>query len=322
MRVLVSLVSNGQEYALPIEAVEEILPFPEQLAAVPHTDGRVLGVAAQRGRLLPLVPLRALLGWPAAAEAPRKVAVVRADGAPPIGLVVDRPGEILRVAASSLQPVPPLLTRGGRLEVGAICRLDEGRRLVSVLSPENLLRHDAVREAIAAGDREGGEMAQPDPGTEDGMAEAEFVVFRLAGEEYAVPIGEVDEVLPLQELTRVPRAPDFIEGVMNLRGTVLPVVDQRRRFGLPAAPRTGRERIMVHTVGAVRAGFIVDSVARVLRVSRMAVGPAPELSRGEAPLVAGVVSPPDGDRLVLVLDVARLLDREEASELAGMEAAG
>lgn len=322
-RVLVSLVSNGQEYALPIEAVEEIVPVPGQVAAVPHADGRVLGIVAQRGRLLPLVPLRALLGWPAAeADAPRKVAVVRVDGATLIGLVVDRPGEILRVPASAVHPVPPLLTRGGRLEVGAICRLDEGRRLVSVLSPENLVRHDAVRQAIAAAVAEDTEMAQSDPGAMDGAAETEFVVFHLAGEEYAVPIGAVDEVLPLRELTRVPGAPAFIEGVMNLRGTVLPVVDQRRRFGLPAAPRTGRERVMVHAVGGVRAGFIVDSVARVLRVPQLSVGPAPELSRGEAPLVAGVVNPPGEDRLVLVLDVARLLDGEEAGALAGMEAAG
>ena len=109
---------------------------------------------------------------------------------------------------------------------------------------------------------------------------------------------------------------------MNLRGMVLPVVDQRRRFGLPPAPRSGRERVMVHTIRGVRAGFIVDSIAQVLRVPRIAVGPAPELSRGEAPLIARVVNLPERNRLVLVLDVARLLDGGEAGALAEMDAAG
>jgi purine-binding chemotaxis protein CheW len=106
---------------------------------------------------------------------------------------------------------------------------------------------------------------------------------------------------------------------MTLRGEVLPVVDLRRRFGLPAVARNGRERVMVHRLpGGARAGFIVDSVAQVLRVLRAAVGPAPELARGEAPLVAGVVARPGEGRLVLVLDVARLLDQDETGELAGM----
>lgn len=321
--VLVGLVSNGQDYALPIQAVEEIRPLPDRVTAVPHADGRILGVTDQRDRLLPLVSLRALLGWPEAERDPaQKVAVVRMENGALLGLVVDRSGEILRVPARALHPVPPLLTRGGRLEIGAICRLENGRRLVSVLSPENLLRHETVRDAVAAGrGAEESEMAQA--GGEAAEQEMEeFVIFRLAGEEYGVPIGEVEEVLLLDGLTRVPKAPDFLEGIVNLRGTVLPVLDQRRRFGLPPQPRTGRERVMVHAVDGVRAGFIVDSIARVLRVPRGAVGPAPDFARDEAPLVAGVVNLPGEDRLILVLDVARLLDRGETGELAGLATAG
>src|SRR5690606_27782030 len=186
-------------------------------------DRRVLGVVAQRGRLLPLVSLRTLLGAPSEEFGARhRVAVVRLDATTSLGLVADRSGEILRVPVSLVHPVPPLLARGGRqLEVGAICRLEDGRRLVSVLSPENLFRHDAVREAIAlGGDGEEEEKTMAEPAAQDEDEQEEFVVFRLAGEEYGVPIGQVDEVLRLpEEPTRVPRAPDFLEGVMNLRGT-------------------------------------------------------------------------------------------------------
>lgn len=150
----------------------------------------------------------------------------------------------------------------------------------------------------------------------------EFVVFRLAGEEYGVPIAEVDEVVRLDGLTRVPKAPDFLEGIMNLRGAVLPVLDQRRRFALPPQARTGRERVMVHTVGGLRAGFIVDSIAQVLRVPGAAVGAVPELSQTEVPLVARVVNLPEAGRLLPVLDTARLLDRDEMGELADLAASG
>ncbi len=318
-RVLVSVFSNGQEYALPIEAVEEVVPMPDQVTAMPHADGRIIGVADQRRRLLPLVSLRALLGW---AEAERddgnRVAVVRLEGGALLGLVVDRSGEILRVPESHLHQVPSLLTRGGKLEIGSICRLDEGRRLVSVLSPENLFRHDTVREAVAAGDGgEEPELSQYGSGAAERDME-EFVVFRLAGEEYGVPIGKVDEVLLLEGLTRVPKAPAFLEGILNLRGAVLPVLDLRRRFALPPVDRTGQGRIIVHTVDGVRTGFIVDSIAQVLRVPATAVEPAPDLSQAEAPLVSRVVNLPAEGRLVLVLDVARLLDREETGELADL----
>ena len=328
-RVLVSVFSNRQEYALPIEAVEEIVPLPQRFSAVPGADGRVVGVVDLRHQLLPLVSLRALLGWPEEQDPRRQVAVVRLDGAILLGLVVDRAGEILRLPASSLHPLPPLLMRGGKLEIGAICRMEEGRRLVSVLSPENLVRHDAVREAVAAGGtRDGAEGGDEETEMDgrDADAEAreteEFVVFRLAGEEYGVPIAEVDEVVRLDGLTRVPKAPDFLEGIMNLRGAVLPVLDQRRRFALPPQARTGRERVMVHTVGGLRAGFIVDSIAQVLRVPGAAVGAVPELSQTEVPLVARVVNLPEAGRLLPVLDTARLLDRDEMGELADLAASG
>ena len=85
-------------------------------------------------------------------------------------------------------------------------------------------------------------------------------MFRLMDEEYGVPIDAVQEIVRVPELlTRVPKTPAFIEGVINLRGAVLPVVDQRRRFGLPGAERNDRQRIMVFTISGVRTGFIVDS---------------------------------------------------------------
>ena len=192
----------------------------------------------------------------------------RQGAAGAVGIVTDTVKEVLRVARAVVDPLPELLANGGALrEVEAICRLGGGRRLVSILSAEQLFATTNLTGAgISAGDtmREMRGAAE----TERADEEEQFVVFRLADEEYGVPIDAVHEIVRVPEqLTRVPRTPPFIEGVVNLRGAVLPVIDQRRRFRLPDAERNDRQRIMVFAIAGVRTGFIVDSVSEVLKLS-------------------------------------------------------
>ncbi|WP_407528034.1 chemotaxis protein CheW [Methylobacterium oryzisoli] len=140
-------------------------------------------------------------------------------------------------------------------------------------------------------------------------------IFRLAGEEYGVPIDAVHEIVRVPEqLTRVPRTPAFIEGVVNLRGAVLPVVDQRRRFRLPDAERNDRQRIMVFLIEGVRTGFIVDSVSEVLKIPRSAIGPAPDLGQ-DGGAVDRIANLAEAKRIILMLNVDRLLAREEVADL-------
>jgi purine-binding chemotaxis protein CheW len=151
--------------------------------------------------------------------------------------------------------------------------------------------------------------------------EQQFIVFRLDREEYAVPIDAVDEVTRRPEaLTRVPKAPEFIEGVMNLRGDVIPVVDQRRRFDLPAAASTDRQRVIVITFDGLRAGFLVDSASELVKIPGSAIGPAPELSDEQVRLISRVANL--GDRMILIVDAPELLDRRELGLLRQMARAG
>ena len=115
------------------------------------------------------------------------------------------------------------------------------------------------------------------------------------------------------ELTRIPRAPAFVEGVINLRGVVLPVIDQRRRFNLAQADRSDRQRIMVFTVRGVQTGFIVDSVSEVMRISAKAIGEAPNLSDAQTRLIRRVANLESQKRMVLLLDTMQLLDTQEAA---------
>jgi purine-binding chemotaxis protein CheW len=198
---------------------------------------------------------------------------------------------------------------------------------VSVLSPDRLFRHDIVSNVVAEGERaREAEMADD---IEAGIADSRqaatdeqpFIVFRLDREEYAVPIAAVDEVTRRPDaLTRVPKAPEFIEGVMNLRGAVIPVVDQRRRFDLPAAESTDRQRVIVITFDGMRAGFLVDSASELLKIPDSAIGPAPELSDEQVRLISRVANL--GDRMILIVDAPELLDRRELGLLRQLAHAG
>lgn len=146
--------------------------------------------------------------------------------------------------------------------------------------------------------------------------EEQFVVFRLMNEEYGVSIDAVQEIVRVpDQLTRIPNTPSFIEGVINLRGIVLPVIDQRRRFELATATRNDRQRIMVFTVRGARTGFVVDSVSEVIRIPASAIGAAPSLSGEQQRLIKRVANLAEQKRMILLLDVVELLNVGESEAL-------
>jgi purine-binding chemotaxis protein CheW len=152
-----------------------------------------------------------------------------------------------------------------------------------------------------------------------GGDEQQLVVFELGAELYGVEIARVHEIIRLQAVTRVPRAPAFVEGVINLRGKVIPVVDLRRRFGLPSAEHTRSSRIVVVEIGDQVVGIVVDGVSEVLRVNTATVEPpSPVVAGIDSEYLHGIAKLPE--RLVILLDLDRVLAREERSALAASSA--
>jgi purine-binding chemotaxis protein CheW len=324
---LVSLVVDGQEYAFAIHDVDEIVRVPEQIAHVPHAQSHVLGLINLRNRLLPLVSLRRIfsLGELSLNENNR-VVVVRLDtGAGDgerVGIVVDQVREVLRVSASAQDRLPSILSRGAVDEIGAVCRLDGGKRLVSILSAGALFQQKAFQDALDLQrqheDSERAAASEEDAAMQDENDETQLVVYQLASQEYGVDIHSVQEIIRVPEtLNRVPKTPEFVEGMINLRGMVLPVVEMRLRFGFRRVERNDRQRILVLNVGGVRTGFIVDSVTEVLRVPRSAVERSPKLSEEQDKLIGRVANLNDGKRMILVLDAEPLLDHSELAALKG-----
>lgn len=322
---LVSFVVAGQEYAIDIERVQEIVQVPEQIIHVPKAAAHVIGVMTLRQRLLPLVSMRRMFNLPAKGlDEHNRIVVISLDGSgdrTAVGVVTDTVNEVLRVSSNVVDPMPALLARDTEIaEITDICRLNDGKRLVSIISAEKMFAHSAFREAAAVvGEmQEGSETTVTEAEMRDLVGEDEqMVVFRLVNEEFGVPIDSVQEIVRVpDQLAHVPKAPDFIEGVINLRGTVLPVVDQRRRFGLPSMERNDRQRIMVFTINGVRTGFIVDSVTEVLKIPRQVIDEAPNLSEEAARLIRRVANLQQQRRMILLLDVNQLLEGGEANALA------
>ncbi len=123
------------------------------------------------------------------------------------------------------------------------------------------------------------------------------------------------------QITRLPKTPKFLEGVVNLRGEVLPVVDQRRRFDMPPLENADGQRMVVVRSERHRAGLIVDSVSEVLRSRADAVEPAPDLTGQANRLVQGVINLERDGRMVLLLDPSELLSRTERGLLDAFQAA-
>jgi len=155
--------------------------------------------------------------------------------------------------------------------------------------------------------------------------ELHLVGFRVGRETFGVPIGMVREIVRLPEITAVPNAAEFIEGVINLRGKIVPVVDLRKRFK-DSAPESGRKsRILVAEVEGQSVGLIVNSASEVLKIPPADVeAPRNLFSEGEMNCISGVGKL--GGRLILILDLNKVLQRSElrsageAAELVATEA--
>ena len=167
------------------------------------------------------------------------------------------------------------------------------------------------------------ETAQPASATSETMAQTksslQFVGFRLADQEYAFRIEQIQEIVIPDRVTRIPQVPDYVEGVSNLRGAIIPVINLRLLFGLEPKPTDDESRTIVANVGSRTIGCIVDAVTQVIRIAPEQIQPTPEMVNMEgAGYLYGFAK--IDSRLVILLDIGELLDPsklEQVRQIAG-----
>lgn len=151
--------------------------------------------------------------------------------------------------------------------------------------------------------------------TANSSQELQLVIFRLAREEYGLPITKVQEINRLVPITRLPQAPPFLEGIINLRGRIIPVIDLKKRLNLAAAEHSEDSRIIVVEVAGHTVGFIVDAVHEVVRLAAANMEPAPAACILDGQFVQGVGKLED--RLLILLEIDKILLSQGAG--AGQE---
>jgi purine-binding chemotaxis protein CheW len=146
----------------------------------------------------------------------------------------------------------------------------------------------------------------------------QLVSFNIGEEEFGVDILKVQEIIRLVEITKVPNAPHFVEGVINLRGKVIPVIDLRKRLGLISIASSSESRIVVVEIDNKIIGFLVDCVNEVLRISRNITEPPPSIIAGINSDYITAIGKLE-DRILILLDLERILDTKEKSSLELIE---
>ncbi len=142
----------------------------------------------------------------------------------------------------------------------------------------------------------------------------QLVTFNLGNEEYAVDILKVQEINRMKEITRVPNSPGYVEGVINLRGKVIPVVSLRTRFGLMEKESDEQSRIMIMDIQGITMGLVVDSVSEVLRIPMSTVEPTPPMASNiSTEFIKGIAKLEE--RLIILLDMDRLLGKSDETAM-------
>ena len=149
---------------------------------------------------------------------------------------------------------------------------------------------------------------QIDPGEENMDDVVQLVGFMIGDEEFSVPILSIQEIIKPIEWTRVPRTPEYVLGVFNLRGTVIPLIDLRKKFGLQSEKMTDNTRFMVMKNHSETAGFVIDRLTEAIRLKKHEIGPAPETAMQEKTMIEGVGK--QDDKILTILKVDKLLERD------------
>jgi chemotaxis signal transduction protein len=238
-----------------------------------------------------------------------------------LGLVVDHVHEVLNVPKNLIEP-PPLITSSGGMELSGVAKLEDGSRLIMVLDVSSLMKDQKLRDVQNTSHR-GAEQKKiveiQQAGSEaQELSEVQLVTFMLGAEEFGVPISQIQEIDRLGKITKVPNAAQFIEGITNLRGEVIPVLDTRKRFELDAKPSDDRTRIIIVDLGGVKTGLVVDSVREVLNLAKKDIAPPPEAigSGIDQQFISGIGKVDAGKRMIVLLDVERILSRQEQAHLS------
>lgn len=308
---LVTFLLGPEEYAFNIMHVKEIIRV-QQITAVPNVPQYIEGVVSLRDQLLPIINMPVFFNLPNSKATDQSRIIVVDLGKITAGFRVDKVSEVVSVPKSLIEP-PPLVYAGDEsAQILGVAKLKQGKRLIMYLNAANLLPVEIVRELAAEAGQER-ERYQESAKTVD---EEQLVAFRVENEEFAIKITDVQEINRMAEITHMPGAPAYVDGLVNLRGNIIPALNLRRRFALPERSRDDATRVIIVDTGSRKTGIVVDAVSEVLRFDRSLVEATPDIVSAsiDTKYISGVGKLNQGKRMVMILDLAQVLRFEIESK--------
>ena len=313
---------GNEEFGIQIDVIDEIFQRPTDITPLPHAPKYLPAVIPHREKLLHLVELAQLLNIKNAEGISGEQIIVTEANVDTkkyrLGLLAEAVKEVLPIGKNNISPVPYGLQRNDtNTGISSVCQIDGGKRTISIIDlPEmvSMMNFDEVR--VDDTELESDIMVESQLAENSNVNEFLIVIFRIANEEYGVAIEYVQEIISqTSPVTRLPNAPAWLAGVVNFRGSVLPMVDTRLRFDIQSQSTDERSQVVVLAKENTRCGFIVDSITEVLSISRDTIGEAPTLSDETIPMVREVVNLPEEQRMILLLDGAEMLDASSTNTL-------
>ena len=300
---LLSFTVGDQNCAAHADAVLEVAPAAE-LKRTAGARGALAGLAETRSGSVPVLHTPRHLGLPEAPYTEQGRLVVLRSGEHVFGLLVNSVPGLVEVSDSQLNPAPAVTAGGQDTRFKGVAILEEGRRLLLVLDETRILSPESLETMEAKSPARNG-ASQPEGTREE---ERSFLIFTVSGLELALETAQVIEIAEYREPTRIPKAPDYVRGMISLRGGLVSVIDLRKRLGLPEAAES-ESRIVLASHADSTVGIIADSAREILTVPQSAVvKPSRNLAQGlDTGLLSGVIQVPGTDRAPVALDVGAVL---------------
>jgi len=301
---IVTFEMGKELYGFTINEVQEIIRYKIP-SEVPNMPSYVKGIMDLRDSVLPVIDLRIMLNVPATEPDEFTKVIVLQTNNTKVGFIVDRIKEVLRVFESSIKEPPSIIKTRGRNEIKGIVK--ENDETIMLLEASAL-----VPSEVSKLSETGVELKEQ--AAEKLSSEKQYVVFLVGQEHYGVPIEDIREINRLSNITKIPRAPEFVEGIMNLRGEVLPIIDLRKKFGIEKIETDDSTRIIVTDIANNRTGFIVDYVEGVEKIPDDSITELPaSMNLGKA--TRFVKSVAKMEKLILVLEIENVLSETEEKQL-------
>lgn len=302
---LVTFLLGQEEYSFDIMHVKEIIRV-QQITAVPNVAAYIEGVVAIRNHLLPIINMRMFFGLDNIKINDQARIIIVDLGQMSVGFRVDKVSEVISISRTVIEPPPLIFSDEEAGQIRGVAKLNDGKRLLMCLNATKLLPAEVIQ-------RFSGETT-----TEEGVAEKQnnniieeeqLVTFKLGNEEFGIKITDVQEINRMTDITHMPNAPVYIDGLVNLRGNIIPVLNLRRRFGLTEKQRDDATRIIIVDVGNRKTGVMVDAVSEVLRFESSLVEETPQIvsENLDAKYINGVAKLNGGKRMVMIIDLVQVL---------------